>query len=207
MCAISSKVFEISPQTIQDPVKSNYDMVHFFQLFTTEIPWLVHDGKDVIFREFKFWFAIILCLSLLHYINGLTQGYGILNALAKENVMKCWVLDLFCPDRGQTGPRSETMNEWVTNASDTGAWIKWGSIAWSGRWQSQHATIGPEELSHQRGWGMGTVYKFQNWSTLIYRNISNISHTKSKNLSDCCLVLQLPLANPLKPAVKLRMKM
>ena len=113
MCAISSKVFEISPQTIQDPVKSNYDMVHFFQLFTTEIPWLVHDGKDVIFRKFKFWFAIILCLSLLHYINGLTQGYGISNALTKVNVMKCWVLDLFCPDRGQNGPRSLRDNEWM----------------------------------------------------------------------------------------------
>ena len=31
--------------------------------------------------------------------------------------------------------------------------------------------------------------------------------TKSQNLSDCRLVLLLPLANPLKPGVKLRMKM
>ena len=40
-----------------------------------------------------------------------------------------------------------------------------------------------------------------------YHKIFNISRTKSKNLSDCRLVLQLPLANPLKPGVELRMKM
>ena len=32
-----------------------------------------------------------------------------------------------------------------------------------------------------------------------YRKIFNIRRTKSPNLSDCRLVLQLPLANPLKP--------
>ena len=42
---------------------------------------------------------------------------------------------------------------------------------------------------------------------IYYRKISNISRIKSKNLSDCRLDLQLPLANPLKPDVKLRMKM
>ena len=42
---------------------------------------------------------------------------------------------------------------------------------------------------------------------LGYREISNIRHTESENLSDCRLVLQLPLANPLKPGVKLRTKM
>ena len=41
----------------------------------------------------------------------------------------------------------------------------------------------------------------------LYRKICNIRRTKSKNLSDCCLVLQLPFANPLKPGVMLRMKM
>ena len=35
-----------------------------------------------------------------------------------------------------------------------------------------------------------------------YHKISNISHTKSQNLNDCGLVLQLPLANPLKPGVE-----
>ena len=40
-----------------------------------------------------------------------------------------------------------------------------------------------------------------------YRKISNIRRAKSKNLCDCRHVLQLPLANPLKPCVKLRMKM
>ena len=41
----------------------------------------------------------------------------------------------------------------------------------------------------------------------MYRKISNLRCTNSGNLSDCCPVLQLPLANPLKPCVKLRMKM
>ena len=40
-----------------------------------------------------------------------------------------------------------------------------------------------------------------------YHKISNIRHTKSENLGDCRLVLQLCLANPLKPGVKLGMKM
>ena len=40
-----------------------------------------------------------------------------------------------------------------------------------------------------------------------YLIISNIIRTRSENLSGCRLVLQLPLANPLKPGVKLRMKM
>ena len=42
---------------------------------------------------------------------------------------------------------------------------------------------------------------------LIYDKTSNISHTESQNLIDSCLVLQLSLPNPLKPGVKLRMKM
>ena len=37
--------------------------------------------------------------------------------------------------------------------------------------------------------------------------ISNISCIKSQNLNDSCLIFQLSLANPLKPGVKLRMKM
>ena len=41
----------------------------------------------------------------------------------------------------------------------------------------------------------------------LYRKVSNIRRTKSQNLSDCRLILQLPLANPLKPGVKLRTKM
>ena len=40
-----------------------------------------------------------------------------------------------------------------------------------------------------------------------YHKISNIKRAKSKNLSDYHLILQLPLTNPLKPGVKLRMKM
>ena len=48
------------------------------------------------------------------------------------------------------------------------------------------------------------------WGELFntrYRKIYNIRRTKSENLSDCCFFWQLPLANPLKPGVKLRMKM
>ena len=40
-----------------------------------------------------------------------------------------------------------------------------------------------------------------------YRQISNISRTKSQNLTVSCLVLQLSLPNLLKPCVKLKMKM
>ena len=41
----------------------------------------------------------------------------------------------------------------------------------------------------------------------IYHKISNISHTKSKNLNVSRLGLQLSLRNKLKPSVKWRMKM
>ena len=50
-------------------------------------------------------------------------------------------------------------------------------------------------------------HRFLNITKSTDRKIFNISSTKSENSSDCCLVLQLPLANPLKPGVKLRMKM
>ena len=40
-----------------------------------------------------------------------------------------------------------------------------------------------------------------------YHQISNISYTKSQNLIVSHLVLQLSLANLLKPCVKLKMKM
>ena len=42
---------------------------------------------------------------------------------------------------------------------------------------------------------------------LAYHKISNIRCSISENLSDCCRILQLPVANPLKPGVKLRMEM
>ena len=41
----------------------------------------------------------------------------------------------------------------------------------------------------------------------IYRQISNIRRTKSQTLSVSCPVLQLSVPNPLKPGIKLRMKM
>ena len=39
------------------------------------------------------------------------------------------------------------------------------------------------------------------------RDLSNIRRTKSQDLNDFRLFLLLPLSNPLKPGVKLRMKM
>ena len=40
-----------------------------------------------------------------------------------------------------------------------------------------------------------------------YRQVSNIIRTESKYLKDSRIVLRLSLPNPLKPDVKLRMKM
>ena len=40
-----------------------------------------------------------------------------------------------------------------------------------------------------------------------YRKISNIRRTKFQNLTDCHLVLQLPLPKPFKPGIESRMKM
>ena len=40
-----------------------------------------------------------------------------------------------------------------------------------------------------------------------YRKISNTRRTKSQNINDSRLVLQLSLPNPFKPGVKSRMKM
>ena len=42
---------------------------------------------------------------------------------------------------------------------------------------------------------------------LCYRETSSISRTKSQSLNVSCILLQLPSLNPLKPGVKLRMKM
>ena len=44
-------------------------------------------------------------------------------------------------------------------------------------------------------------------SSYTYRKVSNIRRTKSQNLNASRLTLLLPLPNPLKPGVKLRMKM
>ena len=49
-------------------------------------------------------------------------------------------------------------------------------------------------------------YQMKNTS-FIYCRIFNISRTKSLNLNDSRLVLQLLLPNPLQPGVKSRMRM
>ena len=41
----------------------------------------------------------------------------------------------------------------------------------------------------------------------MYRKTSSLSRTKSQDLNVSCLLLQWSLPNPLKPGVKLRMKM
>ena len=41
----------------------------------------------------------------------------------------------------------------------------------------------------------------------IYRKTSSISRTKSQSLNVSCILAQLSSFNPLKPGVKLRMKM
>ena len=41
----------------------------------------------------------------------------------------------------------------------------------------------------------------------MYRKTSSISRTKSQSLNVSCIILQLSSLNPLKPGVKLRMKM
>ena len=53
---------------------------------------------------------------------------------------------------------------------------------------------------------------FGDWVTLDniffnYRKTSGISRTKFQNLNVYCILLQLSSLNPLKPGVKLRMKM
>ena len=40
-----------------------------------------------------------------------------------------------------------------------------------------------------------------------YRKTSSISHVKSQNLNVSCILWQMSSLNPLKPGVKLRMKM
>ena len=40
-----------------------------------------------------------------------------------------------------------------------------------------------------------------------YRKTSSISRTKFQSLNDSCVLMQLSSLNPLKPGVKLRMKM
>ena len=57
--------------------------------------------------------------------------------------------------------------------------------------------------------GLPYLLKVPTWRKAIlkYCQTSNIRHTKSQHLNASCLVLQLSLPNPLKPGVKLRMKM
>ena len=68
-------------------------------------------------------------------------------------------------------------------------WFAWIHKKW---WYNHNKTKHDKTMS------------ISNW---IYRKISNIRRTKSPNLNVSRLVVQLSLPNPLKPDVKLRMKM
>ena len=76
------------------------------------------------------------------------------------------------------------------------------------------------------GWNVAVIFKCKWWNSCHeiddarcsgamqhqaiswnYRKTSSISRTKSPNLNVSCIALQLSLPNPLKPGVKLRMKM
>ena len=52
-----------------------------------------------------------------------------------------------------------------------------------------------------------TIFPVTASSRCDYRQVSNISRTKSQHLKDSRTVLRLSLPNPLKPDVKSRMKM
>ena len=65
-------------------------------------------------------------------------------------------------------------------------------------------------------WSVNTLVGYESFFIIIiewkytkstYRQVSNISRTKSQHLKDSRTVLQLSLPNPLKPDVKSRMKM
>ena len=70
------------------------------------------------------------------------------------------------------------------------------SDCWPGSWVSCNATT--------VFWHIETRTK---WQILCYRQFSNIRRTQSPNINVFRLVFQLSLPNPLKPRVKLRMKM
>ena len=53
------------------------------------------------------------------------------------------------------------------------------------------------------GYETGSIFLLDD----TYRKIYSISRTKSQSLDVSCILLQLSSLNPLKPGVKLRMKM
>ena len=68
--------------------------------------------------------------------------------------------------------------------------------------------IDKEEITMLFSAPTGEAQRFRKGFILkAYRKISSISRTKSQNLNVSCLLLQWSLPNPLKPGVKLRMKM
>ena len=68
------------------------------------------------------------------------------------------------------------------------------------------APLAPSSATPSSG-TMLTSQAFPCFSSLDYREVSNISRTKSQHLKDSHTVLRLSLPNTLRPDVKSRMKM
>ena len=56
-------------------------------------------------------------------------------------------------------------------------------------------------------WYWGYIMHPINYTRGAYRKTSSISRTKSQSLNVSCILAQLSSFNPLKPGVKMRMKM
>ena len=56
-------------------------------------------------------------------------------------------------------------------------------------------------------WALNILVQLDQYCVCQNRELSDARRTKSQNLNDSRLVLQLSLSNPLKPGVKSRMKM
>ena len=56
-------------------------------------------------------------------------------------------------------------------------------------------------------WLFASWHRANPWTMQTYRKTSSISHAKSQSLNVSCILLQLSSLNPVKPGVKLRMKM
>ena len=84
------------------------------------------------------------------------------------------------------------------------------TLAWSVHYFSCSRSTFIKFWSRARQLSVKLVHAQPSWRLInpqTYRQISNISPTQSPNIDVSRLVLQLALLNPLKPGVRLRMKM
>ena len=96
---------------------------------------------------------------------------------------------------------------WIHLAKADLGWA-WDSkivtIATRDFWEQNDFRLHPRPQNVCQSTETGQITAFCNIS---YRKTSSISRTKSQNLNVSCIPLQLSSLNPLKPGVKLRMKM